>query len=99
MNKDKAITKQNAIDAIKQVEDPEIGIDLWTLGLIYDIQIKGKEIFIKMTLTSPSCPFGPEMIEEVRIKLTEIGADKVEIELVFDPPWKPSEEIRDVLGV
>ena len=92
-------TKKDAIEAYKEVQDPEIGIDVYTMGLIYDTKVKGDEIKVVMTLTTPMCPFGPQMIEEVKEKLKQKGFKKIEVELSFDPPWKPSEELREMLGV
>ena len=93
------ITKENIITALKNVEDPELHIDVWTLGLIYDIDIKEKEVNIKMTFTTPFCPFGPALVEEVEEEIKKTGATKVQVDVVFDPPWKPSEELREMLGV
>ena len=52
-----------------------------------------------MTFTSPMCPFGPQMVGEIESKLKEAGAETVEVEITFDPPWKPSDELRAILGV
>ncbi len=94
-----AETKEKIIEAAKNVRDPEIGIDIWTLGLIYDMKIKGDNAFITMTLTSPMCPFGPQIIEDFKLKMANLGVSNVEIDLTFDPPWEPSEELRAMLGV
>lgn len=92
------VTKEEIIEICKSIEDPEINVDIWTLGLIYEIRIEKKKVYIKMTFTSMMCPFGPEMVEELKSRIKEKGFDS-EIEVVFDPPWQPSEELREMLGV
>jgi len=86
------------IEQIKQVVDPEINIDIWTLGLVYDILHIGNTVNITLTLTSPMCPFGPQIMEELKLRIQKLGKTP-ELELVFSPPWKPSEELRELLGV
>lgn len=93
------LTKEKVIEVFKQCVDPELDIDVWTLGLIYDHKVKGKNVFVKMTFTSPMCPYGPQMVDEIETKLKEAGAETVEVEITFDPPWKPSDELRAILGV
>ena len=93
------ITKEKVIKALKECSDPELRIDVYTLGLVYDIQIEKENVFIKMTFTTPACPYAPMILQSIKEKVEQAGARKVEIELVFDPPWKPSEEIRAMLGV
>ncbi|MBI4142059.1 DUF59 domain-containing protein [Candidatus Woesearchaeota archaeon] len=93
-------TKEEAIEVIKTVEDPEIRIDIWTLGLIYNIDVKEPETTdIKMTFTSPMCPYGPMIVEELKGKLTSKGFKTVNVEVVFEPVWQPSEELRATLGI
>lgn len=94
-------TKEEIIEALKKVSDPEIQIDVWTMGLIYDLQIhKDGRVLIKATLTSPSCPYAPQLLGEMKRKVEEVkGVNKVEIELTFDPPWKPTEELKALLGI
>ena len=85
------------IAEIKTCEDPELELDIWNLGLIYDIIHRNNELEIVMTFTSPMCPFGPQILQEVKTKLTAIGYI-VNIKLVFNPIWKPSEEVKEMLG-
>ena len=88
------------MEALEMVTDPEIGIDLVTLGLIYDVKISPKnEVAIKMTLTTSGCPFADLMLKQVKQAVRMIGATGVEVEVVFDPPWEPSEELRALLGI
>ena len=93
-------SKEEIIEVLKQVYDPEIQVDIWTLGLVYDIIPGNEEIKIKMTLTTPMCPYGPQLLANVKNKIEEMpGIKKFDLELVWDPPWKPSEELRAMLGV
>ncbi len=89
---------KSIIEVMKNIKDPELELDIWTLGLVYDADVKDKVIDIKMTFTSPLCPYGPEIVNQIKSKLSEIGFDS-NIELVFSPPWQPDEEVRDILGI
>ena len=94
------LTKEHLVEEVfKKYEDPELHIDVWTLGLIYDVTIEGDEVKVLLTFTSPMCPFGPEMVRELTSLIKEQGAKEVDIEITFDPPWKPSDELREILGV
>jgi len=93
-------TKEDAIEVAKTVLDPEIQIDIWTLGLLYNIDVKNPEqVDIKMTFTSPTCPFGPMLVDELKKKLAEKGFKTANVEIVFEPVWQPSQELRMMLGV
>lgn len=101
------ITKQKIIQALKQCIDPELQIDLWNLGLIYKINIsltkKNKNLVqITMTLTSPACPFGGYLIQEVKNKVEKLNkVEKCEINITFDPVWNPekmSDEAKAKMG-
>ena len=94
------LTKEKAIEALKQVADPELQLDVWTLGLIYEIKLTdGNNIFIKMTFTSPACPYAPQLVEEIKAKLKEIGFQEPKMEFTFDPPWEPNDEVKMMLGL
>ena len=94
------MNKEKVIEILKTVHDPELFIDIYRLGLIYNIDIIDNIVNIKMTLTSPMCPFGPQILDNVKSKLQAIeGVKDVNIELVFEPLWQPSEEIKAELGV
>ena len=93
------ITKQDIIDVIKTCEDPELNIDIWTLKLIYEIKISElNKVEIKMTFTSPMCPYGPYIVEELKRKISSKGVE-VNVEVVFNPPWEPDEEVKELLGI
>lgn len=93
----------NVIMAIRQVYDPEIPVNVYDLGLIYELNIKKtKDVFIKMTFTSPTCPMADEVLAEVKHGVEDVpGINSCEIELVFEPQWDQSmlsDEARVILG-
>lgn len=95
------VDKEKLIAALKDCFDPELQIDVWTLGLIYELKVSdGGKVDARMTLTTPFCPYGPALMEEVEGKLRAVeGVKEVHIELVFEPPWQPSDELRAMLGI
>lgn len=97
----KEITKENIIDKLKLVKDPELGIDVWTLGLIYKITLEEDGVEILMTLTTPFCPFANDLIADIEKNVGSLGYAEgdVRVELTFEPAWEPSEEVRMMLGV
>ncbi|RMH65550.1 MAG: SUF system Fe-S cluster assembly protein [Calditrichaeota bacterium] len=99
---EKSITREQVVDALKTVYDPEIPVDIYELGLIYDIRIKDDKVFIQMTLTTPNCPSAQSLPLEVKDRVSRIpGVKDVEVEIVWDPPWgmeMMSEEARLELG-
>lgn len=93
-------TKQEVIEVLKKVDDPELGIDIWTLGLIYNIDIlKDNKVGIRMTYTTPFCPYGPQLLSSIKNKIKEEQNLDAEVEVVFTPPWEMPEEIRRMMGV
>jgi metal-sulfur cluster biosynthetic enzyme len=86
------------ISALKTVIDPEIHADVWTLGLIYNIDINTDGIDILMTLTTPFCPYGDEIIQNVEKALKKFGVE-VRVNITFEPEWQPSEETKIALGL
>ncbi|MGC9058104.1 MAG: metal-sulfur cluster assembly factor [Candidatus Micrarchaeia archaeon] len=97
------ITKDDVMNALKQVVDPELGINVVDLGLIYSIYINNSRVGIKMTLTTPMCPLATLLVENVKSAVEKMeGVKHVEVEVVFDPPWsieKIRPEIREKLGL
>ena len=89
---EKVILEQQIIMTIKTVEDPEIPVDIYELGLIYDIDIKtNKDVVITMTLTSPNCPVAESLPEEVRFKVENLQSiNKCKVNIVFEPTWNAS---------
>ena len=94
------IKKERVIEELETVMDPEIGLDIYTLGLIYDMIYTSEEVItIVMTYTTPLCPFGPVLQENIEAALKGLGFEKVVITLTFDPPWEPPENLREMMGV
>ena len=99
----KQINKENIIEILQECYDPEIPIDLWNLGLIYNINIEDNDIDITMSLTTPGCTMGQYMADDIKSKLIEQleNVKNVIVEVVFDPPWQPemmTDEGRKKLG-
>ena len=83
--------KEKVITEIKKIYDPEIPVNIYELGLIYDIIINNSEVKVKMTLTTPNCPAAESLPKEVKDSILEIdGVSKVDLDLVWDPPWDKS---------
>jgi len=91
------------IDALREVIDPELMINIVDLGLVYSINLTDRKAFVEMTLTSPACPAGPQIIMQSKLALEKVkGIDVAEIKLVMSPPWTPArmtDEARDQLGI
>jgi len=80
--------KAKIIEVLKQVVDPEIGINVWDLGLIYGVEVdEANRVNIKMTLTVPGCPLAAYLVQAVKLKLQEAGFRDVNVELVWEPRW------------
>ncbi|HEV3232225.1 MAG TPA: metal-sulfur cluster assembly factor [Candidatus Dormibacteraeota bacterium] len=91
-------------EQLKAVVDPEIGIDIVNLGLIYNVDVHENNIRVEMTLTGPGCPVGPMLQSQVYgICASQPGARNVQVDMVWTPPWDPrtmaSEEAKDTLGI
>ncbi len=98
------VTEEDVLRALKSAVDMELGVDVVNLGLIYELKVKeGKDVYIKMTLTTPMCPLANAIVADVYQKVKEVeGVENVDIELTFDPPWTPdrmSPEARKLLGM
>jgi len=93
-------TRNEIIEVLKTIKDPELNLDIWTLGLVYKIEIKSDdEIYFEITYTTPMCPFGPQIKQNIHDEMRYMGINTTDIKVVFDPPWQPSEELRASLGV
>lgn len=95
----KKLTEKTVIAALKTVKDPEVGFDVWTMGLIYKISIEKSAVNILMTYTTPFCPWGPQLNDEIETALKTAGAKKVKLSITFDPPYKMPEALRATLGL
>jgi metal-sulfur cluster biosynthetic enzyme len=95
------LTKESIIEVLKKVRDPEIHVDIWTMGLIYNIEIKTEDsVKILMTYTTPFCPWGPQLKQEITDALKkDLDVKNVDIEITFDPPYQLPPEMRATLGI
>ena len=95
-------TKEEVTEALRAVEDPELGMDIVDLGLLYDVEIDGPKVKVIHSLTSMGCPAGPMIQEDiVNVASAVEGVEEVEIELTWEPPWTPdrmSEDAKFILG-
>ncbi len=88
---DKKLTKKDVVDALYNVIDAEIGLDVVNLGFIYGIDVDDENVVkIVMTLTTPGCPLVVPIQEDIVSRIKEIGAKDVVVDIVYDPPWNPS---------
>ena len=95
-------SQEEVVEALRQVEDPELGMDIVELGLFYDAAIDGSTVKVVHSLTSMGCPAGPMIQEDIDRVVQEIpGVERVDSELTFDPPWTPdrmSDDAKFILG-
>ncbi len=95
-------TVEDVTEALTNVIDPELGLDFVELGLVYDVEVDDGNVAITFTLTSPGCPIGPQVSEQMKEFVGELdGVESVEPRMVFTPPWTPermSEDAKFALG-
>jgi metal-sulfur cluster biosynthetic enzyme len=95
-------TKEEVFEALRAVEDPELGMDIVELGLLYDVEVEGPKVRVIHTLTSMGCPVGPMIQENVdQIVRAMPDVEDVDVELTWDPPWSPekmSDDAKFILG-
>jgi metal-sulfur cluster biosynthetic enzyme len=95
-------TRDEVIEALRQVEDPELGMDIVDLGLLYDVEVEGPRVKVTHSLTSMGCPVGPLIQEDINRVTRELpGVEDVDVELTWDPPWTPdkmSDDAKFILG-
>jgi metal-sulfur cluster biosynthetic enzyme len=102
-----AIAEEKILAALRQVKDPELLVNIVDLGLIYGVGVeevdKKTNIQVLVTMTTPACPFGPELMQEIEDVLRDLkGAGNVKVQLTLNPPWTPdrmTEDARDELGM
>jgi metal-sulfur cluster biosynthetic enzyme len=89
-------------DALANVIDPELGLDFVELGLIYEVEVDGTDVHVTFTLTSPGCPIGPQVTDQIKEYVGELdGVQQVDASMTFSPPWTPdmmSEDAKFALG-
>jgi metal-sulfur cluster biosynthetic enzyme len=94
--------KDQIVEALENVIDPELGLDFVSLGLVYDIEVEGSDVHVTFTLTSPGCPIGPQVSEQIQEFVAELdGVERVFPKMTFSPPWSPdrmSEDAKFALG-
>ena len=97
------VTMDEVYEALREVYDPEIPINVVDLGLIYDVKVDEGNVDVRMTLTFAGCGMGPYIAQQAEWRLAELeGVDDINVELVFDPPWTPdqiTEEGKKLLGL
>ena len=96
------VTEEEVYEALEEVIDPELGLDFVSLGLVYDVEVEEGDVYITFTLTTPACPIGPQVTEQMRELVGDIDSvGGVHPKMVFDPPWSPemmSEDAKFALG-
>lgn len=100
----RVVTEEVVVEALREVYDPELHYNIYDLGLVYDINIKNEgEVRVLMTLTTPACPIGPMVTEQIQEALGLFpGVKDVDVEFTFDPPWSPdkmTDEAKADLGI
>src|SRR3954468_20690637 len=95
--------QETIVNALKTVKDPELNVNIVDLGLVYTVQTRDDQVDVEMTLTSPACPAGPEILRNAVGAVEKLeGVSKANVKLVMTPPWTPermSDEARDELGI
>ena len=98
-----SVTKENVLEVLSDVYDPEIPIDIGNLGLVYEVEVERTVVNLKMTMTSPGCPSAREIVLESQTLVSEMdGVTEANVEIVWDPPWTPekmSDEARVSMGM
>ncbi|MBI4426398.1 MAG: metal-sulfur cluster assembly factor [Candidatus Kerfeldbacteria bacterium] len=97
-----SLSVAQVLDALRKIKDPELGLDLVSLGLIYETRLTDGHVYVRCTLTTPGCPLISTIIEDVRAAIGRLpGVTNVKVELTFDPPWTPDKmnaEAAELLG-
>ena len=97
------VSDKDVLDSLRSVLDPELGINIVDLGLIYGVKVNGKKVNVKMTFTTPACPLLQYIVSEVEERVGKInGVEEVVVQLAWDPPWNPdkiSAEGKKQLGL
>ena len=101
-NETAVLSEDDVLEALEEVIDPELGLDFVSLGLVYDVDIEGDEVYVTFTLTTPACPIGPQVSEQMKEFVGDLpGVSAVHQKMIFDPPWSPemmTEDAKFALG-
>jgi metal-sulfur cluster biosynthetic enzyme len=96
------VTEEDVYEALEEVIDPELGLDFVSLGLVYDVAIEQEDVYVTFTLTTPACPIGPQVSEQMKEFVGDLpGVSAVHPKMVFDPSWSPemmTEDAKFALG-
>ena len=99
----KTVTKEDVLEALRDVYDPEIPVNIVDLGLVYEVEVADADVEVQMTLTFAGCGMGPYIAQQAEWRLAELeGIEDINVDLVFDPPWTPdmiTEEGKRLLGL
>ena len=103
MTEAKTLTREDVLEALRDVYDPEIPVNVVDLGLVYEVQVDGGDVDVRMTLTFAGCGMGPYIAQQAEWRIAEMDeVDEVNVEVVFDPPWTPdmiTEDGKKLLGL
>lgn len=95
-------SEEQVYEILEEVIDPELGLDFVSLGLVYDVEIEEPDVYVTFTLTTPACPIGPQVSEQMKELVGRLaGVEDVHPKMIFDPPWSPdmmSEDAKFALG-
>ena len=96
------VSEEDVYEALEEVIDPELGLDFVSLGLVYDVAIEKEDVYVTFTLTTPACPIGPQVSEQMKEFVGDLpGVSAVHPKMVFEPTWSPemmSEDAKFALG-
>ncbi|HVC07844.1 MAG TPA: metal-sulfur cluster assembly factor [Solirubrobacterales bacterium] len=101
-NQTAALSEDDVMEALEEVIDPELGLDFVSLGLVYGVEIEGSEVYVTFTLTTPACPIGPQVSEQMKEFVGDLaGVTAVHPKMIFEPAWSPemmTEDAKFALG-
>jgi metal-sulfur cluster biosynthetic enzyme len=99
----KTLTREDVLEALREVYDPEIPVNVVDLGLVYEVEVDGRDVDVRMTLTFAGCGMGPYIAQQAEWRIAEMDeVEDVNVEIVFDPPWTPdmiTEDGKKLLGL
>jgi metal-sulfur cluster biosynthetic enzyme len=97
------VTRDQVLDALKEVYDPEIPVNVVDLGLVYSVEVEDGDVHVEMTLTAPGCGMGPYIAQQAEWRIAELeGVEDVQVDVVFEPQWTPdriSDDGKKLLGI